>query len=126
MKDQVNPFMSDISQSCFILIPKIKVDEVEKHHLKSQKLNQGSDTCTDSDRTPCLHPTIPSTIAPTENHPHSTAEQAALNNRSPNLKLPPDKLHSKPQINSQQVLLPGCNYDQLLDVLPTKNHFILY
>ncbi|MEG4070546.1 hypothetical protein QUA42_24915 [Microcoleus sp. Pol11C2] len=46
------------------------MDELEKHHLKSQKLNQESDTCTDSDRT-YRHPTIPSTIAPTENHPHS-------------------------------------------------------
>src|SRR4028119_734147 len=104
MKDRVNPFMSDTSQSCFILLPQIEVDELETHHLKSQKLNQESYTCTDSDRTPCLHPTIPSTIAPTENHPHSTPEQAALNNRSPNLKQPPDKLHPKPQINSQQVL----------------------
>ncbi len=40
MKDRVKPFMSDISQSYFILLPKIKVDEVEKNHLKLQKLNR--------------------------------------------------------------------------------------
>src|SRR4028119_1083290 len=35
MKDQVKPFMSDICLSCFILLPKIKVDDVEKHPSKS-------------------------------------------------------------------------------------------
>ena len=33
MKDQVKPFMSGISLSDFIMLPKIKVDEVEKNHL---------------------------------------------------------------------------------------------